>query len=727
MIGNEGDRLPKKPLFALGGKPRKPRDVIIPMVKNRWRIFFIGTFFFLILLPIGVLLRDPYYQASGRLRVEPIGLSVISKVDEYSVTGFYRRYIRTQIKRLEERSMIERALYALPPSKRAYFVAENGSVEEVAEHLENQLEVEEIRDSLLISVDLKGNRPEGLAPLVNSLMTTFIASDAEADEARDERRIEYLVREETQLQGEIAELRSELSALAKETGVATFSSAYDPFQPKLRELEVEYARALRVRAQTEGEYVTRQEQTELFQDLPVVALIEEAVERDEGLWRIDFYTYQQLQDLRAEIQSMAETNPERQYLIERMEGLSRYLGSLRQDVRNKAEFIIGEKRDFEIRHRLLEGRVEYESALQAQKELEAERTEVLAKLRRNASLIIQGQFLTDDLNNKIDLLERLTSRIQVLRAESKAPGLISLESKARRPTKIAGSLIRRYVAAFFILAYGGVAGWYVIRSVLDNRVREEQDIINALGFPPTWPVPQYIPGAYSEVPFHRVTAEEGEDPVAKAIRSLAFRLYHEWKKYGSQVVLFTGVQRRVGATELLLNCAHPLRKIGESVLLIDLNNEHPQLGELLDLEEDPKTIRDVLEEGLAPEEAIVHDSLRDVDVLVSRGFEIGKVDLGGLLSLIRWARERYNIILIDTAPVLKYELSELLVDASDVSVLIVQGDRTLYRDLRRSAERLGRLGAPVFAAALNWGKEARGPSWQLQEEYLKTASTPSSP
>ncbi|MBC8414284.1 hypothetical protein H8E50_11545, partial [bacterium] len=65
--------------------------------------------------------------------------------------------------------------------------------------------------------------------------------------------------------------------------------------------------------------------------------------------------------------------------------------------------------------------------------------------------------------------------------------------------------------------------------------------------------------------------------------------------------------------------------------------------------------------------------------------------------------KKYDFILIDSAPVLQSDLTEFLVVQADVGVLIIQGDRCLYNNLRRSVQILSRLRLTAISAVFNWG------------------------
>ena len=67
----------KRPL--LGGKPNKPLDLINSLLRHKFHIVALGTFLFFLLAPSSLFLRKPYYEAVGKLRVDPVIPTLIPK------------------------------------------------------------------------------------------------------------------------------------------------------------------------------------------------------------------------------------------------------------------------------------------------------------------------------------------------------------------------------------------------------------------------------------------------------------------------------------------------------------------------------------------------------------------------------------------------------------------------------------------------------------------------
>ena len=71
--------------------------------------------------------------------------------------------------------------------------------------------------------------------------------------------------------------------------------------------------------------------------------------------------------------------------------------------------------------------------------------------------------------------------------------------------------------------------------------------------------------------------------------------------------------------------------------------------------------------------------------------------------MLKALKSEYDVILIDTQPVLTSDLTEFLCTVADVAVLVVQGDRSLYREVFHTVDILLKLEIPALASVLNWG------------------------
>ena len=245
----------------------------------------------------------------------------------------------------------------------------------------------------------------------------------------------------------------------------------------------------------------------------------------------------------------------------------------------------------------------------------------------------------------------------------------------------------------------------------DNRIRRPMDVVYALGYPSTWPISRAPAG----VAFSRVTLDAPKSVTSKALRSLALRLHRDAEKHQSKVFLFNGVESRVGTTEILLNTAHQLGQMVPQVLIIEGNSVHPTLRELLGVSSDHPGLLEILKGEKTFDECVYTDYERNVNVIFSS--DIGDFQEANLVfqMIMAQAKKDYDIILMDSVPIMRSDFTEYLSMHTDVLVLVIQGDRTLYRTVRQVAELFVRLEVPAIAPVLNWG----GPKYVTRlEKYM---------
>ena len=94
---------------------------------------------------------------------------------------------------------------------------------------------------------------------------------------------------------------------------------------------------------------------------------------------------------------------------------------------------------------------------------------------------------------------------------------------------------------------------------------------------------------------------------------------------------------------------------------------------------------------------------------------------GKLRSLLKHFSTEYDLILLDTPPILLSADAELLGEVAGGILLIVEAEQVSPGELRRAAQLLERLNPPVVGSILNRVKIYRGGGYfsQLVKEYEK--------
>lgn len=693
-----------KPQVALTGKASKPFDPLGSLARHWLEVLVFGLIGFLLLAPLAMLASKSYYEAEGLLRIMPVVPSFITETEDFSITAYYHDFARTQVARLKDRSVLEEALKELPDDLRAQFMPGDTAVSLAALSLGGRLDISRIRDTHLVRLYLEGGKREGLAEIINSVMHVYLKKVADEDTGKNQQRIDFLEQEKQRLEGAISSQVKHLSEVVDSTGTSNFNEAFNSLSRRVNELQGAYTSAYARRVEMESDYARARAEVAALKKLSLQPMVDEMVEKDQSLWDTSFWTYKSLQELRANLDGVTQDNPDRRYIDQRMTGMQDYLDKLRSDVAIRAKDIVYAKRDVELEKILIEAQVKFEAAARTEQTLFQEMQEVSNQATAISGQIFTAQQANEDLIHLRALLDRTDDRLHVLTLESRAPGRVLLESLARPPLEAAGSNRNKLVALAFIAVMGGVATLILVYDLLDNRIRSSRDIVSALGFSPTWPISNYLLTGYGKTSFARVTLDDPENVVARALRSLAGRINMEHERHQARVVLFTGVDASGGATEIALNTATASRRLHERVLVVETNHRHPNLADIAKANPGRPGLAELLLGNAVLEEVLYRDKERGLDLLFFGSPPAPQeIDSEQLLTQIKQLASAYDLVMVDAPPLLTSSLTELLAMHCDIGILVIQGDRSLYRNLRLCYELFYHLRVPAMAGVLNWG------------------------
>ncbi len=662
------------------GRSGKPLDIMGFLHRYGLLGLVLGAFVLCFLVPVVLMMSRPNYEAQATLKIDPVVPSLITKSEDPSIINYFHDYARTQAERMKEYEVLAETLKRLSPEERGSILAKGISQETAVAILGRIVRITPVSRTHLIELDVSGPAPQGLAPLLNRLMEVFLEKIRDEATMKDHERLTYLEEKRQGLADAITGMETQLQTLAETIHTASFSEDFNVLQQQSQQLQKLAVQAFGERVAAEKAYEQSQLKARQMKALSLDPMVDEVVMKDQSIDFTSSWTYQQLQQLRGSIDGITPGNPDRIRVEQRMQAMRDYEKQLRREVRDTADKILQGKRQYELDQELIDAAKRLKAAQEAEADILANLASSQQQAGRISKGLIEGEALKQQLGHSRDLLFRIDTRIHELLAESKAPLRITIESLARRPSAPTGSNTKKLLILCLAAAFGSVGGGLLAYDYLDNRIRSPRNVEQALGYPPTWPLSRAPEG----ISFQRLLAEAPSSQPAMAIRSLAVRLNREREQNNSRVFLFTGVDRGCGCSGIALNCARALGELTLKVLVVG-----GQGG---------KT-----EPGQAPAAPIVHDPESGIDRL---NIDTGPMDTSyrhWLQEFIRKARDQYDAICIDAAPILSCDLTEYLAVQSDAVVLISQGDSTLFRDLHRAAAILVRLEVPAIAPVLNWG------------------------
>jgi Mrp family chromosome partitioning ATPase len=422
---------------------------------------------------------------------------------------------------------------------------------------------------------------------------------------------------------------------------------------------------------------------------------EEKVSGNEGINRIEQWTYEQLQTLRSNIDGLTTQNRDRQYVEDRMTAMKSYLEAHKKRVNDTTNQFLVEKRAYDLQFDVIRAESAYESARQSKDAVYKH----LQEARLEASELGYAMFGASEIHYAMvhlrDRLASLNNRIDDCEMEAKSPIKISIERRASDPVHPARSAGSMAFIASVLVGFGLVGGVCLGFEMLDGRVRSVRHVDGALG------------GRSPEALICRARQRdfggwEGianlwmeETAWARALRSLAVRLEGQRKGHGVRVVLVAGVSRESGATTVAANLAGALGKSVRRVLFVEA-----QPGRRV-LQNEVKGIETSLDRALEDVSAWIESQVEGANVCALFASEGSGVTPAKMRELLTAAREVFDVVLVNTAPIGEDDLAQFVALEVDAAVIVAREDRAQYSDLLDALERLRARPVPALTAVLN--------------------------
>lgn len=307
--------------------------------------------------------------------------------------------------------------------------------------------------------------------------------------------------------------------------------------------------------------------------------------------------------------------------------------------------------------------------------------ETLQRAEGTASVISQDRF-TELVDNA-----SIGQNIEVLfgddsESESSTSALTAVSN--RLPT---GMIPRVGAGAFLGMLAGLIVA--VVLNRLDNRVRSKRQVEALLDLPVIAEVPSL--GRQDKRAAEVHACEKPRSRFAEQYRALASTLGYARRSRRSrgQVVLVTSPGPSEGKTTTVANLGAMLAEAGESVLLVNCDFRRPRLHVLTGSEYQPMD----LNQTQIPDVELISNVVEDSDALPTEVIAAQR-------SVIKKAMKLYDLIIIDTAPLLATNDAVDLLDLVDDVVLVIRAGKTTLQAADRAAEVLDRRRAHVLGVAI---------------------------
>lgn len=191
----------------------------------------------------------------------------------------------------------------------------------------------------------------------------------------------------------------------------------------------------------------------------------------------------------------------------------------------------------------------------------------------------------------------------------------------------------------------------------------------------------------------------------ESCRLAASRVRSRMDRRKAKTLLVTSVAENEGKSTVASNLAIALSQEGKKVLLIDADFRKPSLYKIFEIPETEATnFVEILRTGEGLENAIRKFPHQDLHFILNNA-ATGSIDdvlaNGRLKTILKYARDNFDYVIIDTAPMGLVPDAEGIADYVDGSVVVVRQDRVLARNINDAIDTLNSTNGHVLGIVFN--------------------------
>ncbi|HSW53704.1 MAG TPA: polysaccharide biosynthesis tyrosine autokinase [Ignavibacteriaceae bacterium] len=315
----------------------------------------------------------------------------------------------------------------------------------------------------------------------------------------------------------------------------------------------------------------------------------------------------------------------------------------------------------------------------------------LARLKRNSEAL-----------EKLYLMIEQRYQEAIINEQSQ-PGNVLIIDEARiplRPSKPNRTLI---VIIGLLLGAGLAVGYVFVKNYFDDTVKSPDDIekrkINVLAWIPPF---ESIMAGDQSVQF--VVDKLPDSIPSEAFRALRTRIqFSRINTESLKSILITSSAPQEGKTTIAVNLAGSFATSKKKVLLIDCDLRKPSVHKLFNRDKVPGLI-DYLVGGAKLDEVLIKSEIPNLSIILSGTIPPNPaemLDSQEMRNFLKKLRDQFDLIIIDSPPVIAVTDSEILTSMVDGTILIVSSENTEIEMMERSVELIRRENTQFLGTVLN--------------------------
>jgi polysaccharide biosynthesis transport protein len=653
------------------------------VVRNRWPtsvtilVLVMGTGF------VVTKLQPKIYESSAVLRVEKENRDL--QVFQNSFEGFDPVFFQTEFELIQSKKVLYPVITKLGVASRLCKSMDlpEGSINDDQAFMifrKNNLEVRPFRNTKLIEVVCQSTNPEEAALYANTITDAYEEFRRNEITSRSDSGLRVLDGEVQKQKKLVNEAAAKIETLRRDLKIDELPGASAQVQSTtLSDMEIQ--RKETALSELRSDMISRKVRLEKVADLTIEQLESTlpALQLEDSTTASTKQQYLQALQMVASMQKQGygKKHPEMQAAIRAV--------SERRDQLNK--LVTGIRRALSIDLSVAQARVE---------NMEKEVTELRGQLRADRSdRLAPYNEARRDFETQSQLLEVLTSRYRQQsvesRIETRPVQVVNRAEPGVRPVKpnlklnlalsMVVGLILGLSLAFFI-------------EYLDTSIKTMDDVERFLGISVLAVIPK---GAKF------LTSDDPNSRFAEGYRILCAKLNLTGARASARTITVLSGGPGEGKSTTTFNLGWVCAQSGMKVLVIDGDIRRPNMHNALQIE-NTLGLGEYLAGQASLDELIQSTAIPNLEILTAGS--LGPEELGGfsrsrLATLMEACRPNYDVILVDSPPVLGISDASVISQEVDVSLLLIQHRRYPRNVSQRAKRVIEDVGGKLFGVILN--------------------------